>query len=158
MASEKDQIITQLKNLNSLEFTFDQLVNEKREKGNCLLELPGKLKCEYFDDKKKELIINNIQELGSYEVFAADEFYTAFSSKLSPFEKPSLRAREDQVISILGESRSVWIHPGSDVKGIISSHRQGKALWRTFLILAIALLMLESYLSRMRTEEIKVHS
>tara|TARA_B110000305_G_scaffold200652_1_gene227972 strand:+ start:123 stop:620 length:498 start_codon:yes stop_codon:yes gene_type:complete len=59
MASEKDQIITQLKNLNSLEFTFDQLVNEKREKGNCLLEFPGKLKCEYFDDKKKELIINN---------------------------------------------------------------------------------------------------
>ena len=59
MASEKDQIITQLKNLNSLEYTFDQLVNEKREKGNCLLEFPGKLKCEYFDDKKKELIINN---------------------------------------------------------------------------------------------------
>ena len=59
MASEKNQIITQLKNLNSLEFTFDQLVNEKREKGNCLLEFPGKLKCEYFDDKKKELIINN---------------------------------------------------------------------------------------------------
>jgi hypothetical protein len=69
-----------------------------------------------------------------------------------------LRAREDQVISILGKSRSVWIHPGSDVKGIIFSHRQGKALWRTFLILAIAFLMLESYLSRMRTEEIKVHS
>ena len=59
MASEKNQIITQLKNLNSLEFTFDQLVNEKREKGNCLLEFPGKLKCEYFDDKKKELIRAN---------------------------------------------------------------------------------------------------
>ncbi len=110
------------------------------------------------DYNREELIINNIQELGSYEVFAGDEFYTAFSSKLSPFEKPSLRAREDQVISILGKSRSVWVHPGSDVKEIISSHRQGKALWRTFLILAIAFLMLESYLSRMRTEEIKVHS
>ena len=58
-ASEKDQILTQLKNLNSLEFTFDQLVNEKLEKGSCLLEFPGKLKCDYFDDKEKELIINN---------------------------------------------------------------------------------------------------
>ena len=58
-ASEKDQILTQLKNLNSLEFTFDQLVNEKLEKGSCLLEFPGKLKCEYFDNKQKELIINN---------------------------------------------------------------------------------------------------
>ena len=58
-ASEKDQILTQLKNLNSLEFTFNQLVNEKLEKGSCLLEFPGKLKCEYFDNKQKELIINN---------------------------------------------------------------------------------------------------
>jgi outer membrane lipoprotein-sorting protein len=57
-ASEKDQIIEQLNNLNSLEFTFDQIINDKTEKGSCLLEFPGKLKCDYFDDKKKELIIN----------------------------------------------------------------------------------------------------
>ena len=57
-ASEKDQIVTQLNNLNSLEFTFDQVVNDKTEKGSCILEFPGKLKCNYFDDKKKELIIN----------------------------------------------------------------------------------------------------
>ena len=57
-ADEKDQIVTQLNNLNSLEFTFDQVVNDKTEKGSCLLEFPGKLKCNYFDDKKKELIIN----------------------------------------------------------------------------------------------------
>ena len=58
-ASEKKQIISQLNNLNSLEFTFDQLINDKSEKGNCLLEFPGKLKCNYFDDKEKELVINN---------------------------------------------------------------------------------------------------
>jgi outer membrane lipoprotein-sorting protein len=57
-ANEKNQIVTQLKNLNSLEFTFDQIINDKTEKGSCLLEFPGKLKCDYFDDKKKELIIN----------------------------------------------------------------------------------------------------
>ncbi len=58
-ANEKDQIMTQLNKLNSLEFTFNQLTNEKAEKGNCLLQFPGKLKCNYFDDKKKELVINN---------------------------------------------------------------------------------------------------
>ena len=58
-ANQKDQIITQLNSLNSLEFTFYQLVNEKVEKGSCLLEFPGKLKCEYFDNKQKELIIND---------------------------------------------------------------------------------------------------
>jgi outer membrane lipoprotein-sorting protein len=58
-ASEKEKIVNQLKNLNSLEFTFDQVINDKTEKGSCLLKFPGKLKCDYFDDKKKELIINN---------------------------------------------------------------------------------------------------
>ena len=58
-ADEKEQIISQLNNLNSLEFTFDQLINEKTEKGSCLLQFPGKLKCDYLDDKKKELVINN---------------------------------------------------------------------------------------------------
>jgi outer membrane lipoprotein-sorting protein len=58
-ANGKSQIITRLNNLNSLEFTFEQLINEKTEKGSCLLEFPGKLKCNYFDDKKKELVINN---------------------------------------------------------------------------------------------------
>ena len=58
-ANQKSQIITQLNNLNSLEFTFNQLINEKLETGSCLLEFPGKLKCEYFDNKQKELVINN---------------------------------------------------------------------------------------------------
>ena len=58
-ASEKNKIIAQLDNLNSLEFTFNQLINDKTEEGSCLLEFPGKLKCLYFDDKKKELIIND---------------------------------------------------------------------------------------------------
>ena len=58
-AKEKEQIIQELNNLKTLEFTFDQLINDKREKGNCILEFPGKLKCEYFDNKQKELVINN---------------------------------------------------------------------------------------------------
>ena len=58
-ASEKEQIIIQLNNLNSLEFTFEQRINEKTEKGSCFLEFPGKLKCQYYDDKQKELVIND---------------------------------------------------------------------------------------------------
>jgi outer membrane lipoprotein-sorting protein len=58
-ANEKSKILNQLENLNSLEFTFTQIINEKIEKGSCLLKFPGKLKCNYFDDKQKELIIND---------------------------------------------------------------------------------------------------
>ena len=58
-ANEKNQIISKLNDLSSIEFTFNQIINEKIEKGSCLLEFPGKLKCIYFDDKEKELVINN---------------------------------------------------------------------------------------------------
>ena len=58
-ANEKNQIISKLNDLSSIEFTFNQIINEKIEKGSCLLEFPGKLKCNYFDDEKKELVINN---------------------------------------------------------------------------------------------------
>ena len=59
LANDKNQIIVKLNSLNSLEFTFDQLINDKTERGSCLLEFPGRLKCNYFDDKEKELVINN---------------------------------------------------------------------------------------------------
>ncbi|MBC8346037.1 MAG: BatA domain-containing protein [Candidatus Marinimicrobia bacterium] len=131
-----------------------ELINKKwslrTPSGNKILVVP--------DYNREALIISKIQELGSYEVFAGDEFYTAFSSKLSPFEKPSLRAREDQVISILGKRRSVWIRPGVNIKEVISTQRQGRALWRSFLIIAIACMLLESYLSRMKPEAKKLKS
>ncbi len=59
LGSEKRKIIDQLKKLDSIEFTFKQLINDREEEGNCFLVFPGKLKCEYFDNKQKELIINN---------------------------------------------------------------------------------------------------
>ena len=58
-ANDKVKIINQLKKLSSLEFTFNQNINEKTERGSCLMKFPGKLKCNYFDNKQKELIINN---------------------------------------------------------------------------------------------------
>ena len=58
-ANEKKKIIAQLNSLNTLEFKFDQIINDRKETGNCLLEFPGKLKCNYFDDKEKQLVINN---------------------------------------------------------------------------------------------------
>ena len=58
-ANEKKQIMTQLQSLNSLEFTFNQIINGKTEKGNCILKFPGKLKCQYYDDKEKEIVIND---------------------------------------------------------------------------------------------------
>ena len=42
-ANEKDRIISGLNSLNSLEFTFNQLINEKEEKGTCLSSFPDSM-------------------------------------------------------------------------------------------------------------------
>jgi len=59
LSDQKINIISEINNLNSLEFEFQQKINDKLEKGDCLLEFPGKLKCNYYDNKQKTLIINN---------------------------------------------------------------------------------------------------
>ena len=107
------------------------------------------------DYNKESLIINQINELGSYVVFVGDDFYTAFSSKLSPFEKPNLRVTANEIISGMGKSRTVWIRPEGNVKETITTRRHGRALWRLFLIMAIIFFLVESFLSRPRSNSIK---
>ena len=56
---QKEDIIKKIIDLETLEFTFKQKINDEVEEGSCLLKFPGKLKCNYFDNKQKELLINN---------------------------------------------------------------------------------------------------
>ncbi len=109
-ANEKDQIVTQLNNLNSLEFTFDQVVNDKTEKGSCLLEFPGKLKCDYFDDKKKELIINKKRLAITQKKYNKTYYYPIskspflnilYKDKLLEIVKSGKLKLSDQVIKLI---------------------------------------------------------
>ena len=109
-ASEKDQIVKQLNNLNSLEFTFDQIINEKTEKGSCLLEFPGKLKCDYFDDKKKELIINKKRLAITQKKYDKTYFYPIskspflnilYKDKLLEIVKSGKLELSDQIIKLI---------------------------------------------------------
>jgi outer membrane lipoprotein-sorting protein len=58
-ANEKKFIINKLEKVNSIEFDFRQINNQSKETGKCLLLFPAKLNCNYNDEKKKQLIINN---------------------------------------------------------------------------------------------------
>ena len=117
LANEKDQIIAQLNSLNSLEFTFDQLINEKAEKGNCLLEFPGKLKCDYFNNKKKELIINKKKLAITQKRYNKTYYYPIskspflnilYKDKLLEIVKSGEIELSDQIIKLnyLGENRN----------------------------------------------------
>ena len=58
---------------------------------------------------KEQLVISKTNELGSYEVFANNEFYTAFSTKLSPFESPKIRVDKESLMNVVDSEKSVWI-------------------------------------------------
>ena len=69
-ANNKDKIIENLKNTRNLEFNFEQNINGKIENGNCTIEYPKKIFCEYARSNNKILVSNGkslvIKTLTSY--------------------------------------------------------------------------------------------
>ena len=57
-ASIKENIIENLKKTNNLSFSFEQNINEKREKGTCTIEYPKKMFCKYNTEDNKILVSN----------------------------------------------------------------------------------------------------
>ena len=69
-ASNKNKIIENLKNTSNLDFNFEQNVNGKIENGNCTIEYPKKIFCEYAKSNNKILVSNGkslvVKTLTSY--------------------------------------------------------------------------------------------
>ena len=57
-ANNKENIINNLIETNNINFDFEQNVNEKIEKGNCVIEYPKKIFCEYSGSNNKILVSN----------------------------------------------------------------------------------------------------
>ena len=57
-ANNKENIINNLKNTKNFNFDFEQNINKKIEKGNCIIEYPRRIYCEYIGSKDKILVSN----------------------------------------------------------------------------------------------------
>ena len=57
-AEIKEKIIQNLKNTENLDFKFEQNINGKIENGNCTIEYPKKIFCEYARSNNKILVSN----------------------------------------------------------------------------------------------------
>ena len=57
-ANNKENIIYNLKNTQNFNFDFEQNINKKIEKGNCIIEYPKKIYCEYSGANDKILVSN----------------------------------------------------------------------------------------------------
>ena len=60
-ASNKEKIIENLQNTVSLNFQFEQNINGKVENGNCVIQYPKKIYCEY--QKKDKILVSNGKSL-----------------------------------------------------------------------------------------------
>ena len=60
-ANNKGEIINNLKNTSNLTFDFEQNINGKIELGNCTIQYPKKMFCEY--DKKNKVMVSNGKSL-----------------------------------------------------------------------------------------------
>ena len=69
-ADVKEEIIQNLKNTKNLDFKFEQNINGKIENGNCTIEYPKKIFCEYARSNNKILVSNGkslvVKTISSY--------------------------------------------------------------------------------------------
>ena len=71
-AKNKEKIIKNLKNTSNLSFQFEQNINGKIENGNCIIEYPKKIFCEY--KKNNKVMVSNgkslvIKTISSYYLY-----------------------------------------------------------------------------------------
>ncbi len=76
-ADNKNKIIENLKNTRNLDFNFEQNNNGKIENGNCTIEYPKKIFCEYAKSNNKILVSNGkslvIKTITSYYIYPLDK-------------------------------------------------------------------------------------
>ena len=57
-ANYKENIINNLKDTKNINFDFEQNINGKIENGNCIIQYPKKIYCEYNLSNKKTMVSN----------------------------------------------------------------------------------------------------
>tara|TARA_B100000767_G_scaffold229987_1_gene220882 strand:+ start:354 stop:908 length:555 start_codon:yes stop_codon:yes gene_type:complete len=74
-SSTKEKIISQMHLIHNLSFNFTQTIDDKNEKGKCVIEYPKKIYCKY-DGTNKKIIVSNgkslvikTKNLGSYYLY-----------------------------------------------------------------------------------------
>tara|TARA_B100001027_G_scaffold100913_1_gene69302 strand:+ start:245 stop:793 length:549 start_codon:yes stop_codon:yes gene_type:complete len=76
-ANSKNKIIENLNKTRNLDFNFEQNINGKIENGNCIIEYPKKIFCEYAKSNNKILVSNGkslvIKTISSYYRYPLDK-------------------------------------------------------------------------------------
>ena len=78
-AEIKDQIIKNLKDITNISFNFEQNINGKIENGNCIIQYPKKIYCNY-DLADQKILVSN----GNSLVIKTDTSYYLYPLERTP--------------------------------------------------------------------------
>tara|TARA_B100000674_G_scaffold9619_1_gene7319 strand:+ start:2448 stop:2999 length:552 start_codon:yes stop_codon:yes gene_type:complete len=81
ITSTKENIVNKLMQIENMSFNFIQTIDGKDEKGECTIQYPKKIFCEY-EKRKKKILISNGRSL----VIKNNNQYYRYSIKSTPFE------------------------------------------------------------------------
>ena len=100
------------------------------------------------DFTKESLKITHTDELGIYNVYKNKELFTSFATELNPNEIVGKQISADEVDILLNGLEYKFIAVSNDLINVFNEIRHGKALWKIFLILAIILFLIETWVGR----------
>ena len=100
------------------------------------------------DFTKESLKITHTDELGIYNVYKNKELFTSFATELNPNEIVGKQISADEVDILLNGLEYKFITASHDLINVFNEIRHGKALWKIFLIFAIILFLIETWVGR----------
>ena len=100
------------------------------------------------DFSKEGIQIKSTNELGVYDIYQNGKYYTSFSTYLHPKEIITNNKQKNQIEKFLSAKKYRWIDLDDKFSNKFIETRQGKSLWKVFLIIACLLLLLETWIGR----------
>ena len=100
------------------------------------------------DFSKESIQINFTNELGVYDIYQNEKHYTSFSTYLHPNELITSNNQNNQIEKLLSPKKYKWIDLDNNFSNNFNEIRQGKSLWKVFLLIATLLLLLETWVGR----------
>ena len=107
------------------------------------------------DFSKESIKIKNTDELGIYEIYQNGKHFTSFSTFLHPYEAISKQITKNEITTFLQGDRYRWLKLDNNFINNFNETRHGKSLWKIFLLLATAFLLLETWIGRPIPKNIK---
>ena len=105
------------------------------------------------DYQKEQLSVTETDEVGIYHLFAGTSEIASFVVNIVESEDPDRRLSGEELRRLFPEQRSRLVDAEEDAFLAVSEARRGTELWRPFLLAALAVLALETWVGRVRKEE-----